>query len=946
MRDGKDVVVDVTLSAPVKASVITAIHPDRLVLELPNTTSSARQQHIPVNFSGVRAVRYGLNSAKPAITRVVVELDQAQAYALDTNGTHIILNIRAAATVADNSHRGAPAAAASGGLLGVFRRRQEPPPPVTAGSNPPLPAPPPSGPPIPFPAGQSGNSGNSTTASASSAPSAAHPNRGSLQEGTVFPSMGSPGSGTVPGTIETSNGGFGSGNAPNGTSKATVAGTQPGTFPGAATQGTPTAVVTAPPAKPESAAGEKPPVTAVANAAATATSAAVVPTAVTPAPAAVAPAPQSTATLAPEKQPKTETVAAGSQAVAPTPPALPRDSSRSVADVSSGSSTASVPQSHPASSGSAGQTVAESKAPPAEPQPEPEVAAATPAAESPDASNLVGSTTDVDQQMMALRAANPNLRTVFKVKYVADGVAYLDGGRTDGLNEGMKLEIKDSDVAPRAGEVADPSDPRVVAELEVNAVADTSSVTDIHTPKRPVKPGDLAYLSTADALALVQQHALSATRKYPAVVTFTEGNPLDEEARAEVPKPPLPSVNRARGRFGLDYIGTSSSGITTSNLGLVVRTDITRLNGTYWNVSGYWRGRLQSTSPAGQQTIQDLINRTYHLSMTYDNPNSAWVAGFGRLYLPWAPSLETLDGGYFGRRVAKGVTLGIFGGSTPDPTSYSYNPNQEIGGAFINFDGGDYDRWKYTSTSGVGVSALHFAINRPFVFFENGIFYKRYFSIYDSLQADSPKGNSQVAAPGPGLSRNFLTVRLQPHPRVELDLNENYFRDIPTFDITLVGTTLLDKYLFQGFSAGARVEVAKQIFVYTQLGMSNRTGDAKNSLNQSYGVTFNRLPWWGVRADMHYSRFSSSFGSGSYEAVTLSRNLSDSLRLEVLAGQQDFTSALTNAGRSRFLNANIESTLGAHYFIQGGLGFNRGDLSYNQWHLMLGYRFDSKTKEK
>jgi hypothetical protein len=103
---------------------------------------------------------------------------------------------------------------------------------------------------------------------------------------------------------------------------------------------------------------------------------------------------------------------------------------------------------------------------------------------------------------------------VFKVKYVADGVAYLDGGRSDGLAEGMKLEIKDGDLSPRAGEVVDPADPRVVAELEVNAIADTSSVTDIRTPKRPVKPGDLAYLSMGDAQALVAQQTLSATRKY------------------------------------------------------------------------------------------------------------------------------------------------------------------------------------------------------------------------------------------------------------------------------------------------------------------------------------------------------------------------------------------------------------------------------------------------
>ena len=88
------------------------------------------------------------------------------------------------------------------------------------------------------------------------------------------------------------------------------------------------------------------------------------------------------------------------------------------------------------------------------------------------------------------------------------------------------------------------------------------------------------------------------------------------------------------------------------------------------------------------QTVQDLINHTYHLSMTYDNPNSSLVAGFGRLYLPWAASLDTIDGGYFGTRLSKGTTVGIFGGSTPDPTSWDYSPNRVIGGGFINFDGG------------------------------------------------------------------------------------------------------------------------------------------------------------------------------------------------------------------------------------------------------------------
>ncbi len=545
------------------------------------------------------------------------------------------------------------------------------------------------------------------------------------------------------------------------------------------------------------------------------------------------------------------------------------------------------------------------------------------------------------------RGDDPSLRTVFKVKYVAEGVAYLEGGRAQGLAEGMKLEVEDTNLPGKQGDSVNAADPRVVAELTVSGVAETSAVTDIHAPKRPVKPGDLAYLSTSDTEALVQQRTLSATRQYPAVISFTEGDTLDEEVRQEVPRPPPPSVNRARGRIGFDTIETISHGInsmTSSDMGVVFRGDITRIGGTYWNLSGYWRGRLTKASAASQQTLQDLINRTYHLNMTYDNPNSSLVAGFGRLYLPWAPSLDTIDGGYFGTKLSQGTILGIFGGSTPDPSSWDYSPNRAIGGVFVNFQGGEYNGFHYSSTSGAGVSLVNWAIDRPFVFFEDSLSYKRAIAIYESAQLDSPAGNSATAAPGPGLGRNFFTLRVNPHPRAELDFNYNYFRDVPTFDPTLVGTGLLDKYLFQGFSAGGRVDAWKQVWFSANLGRSSGTGDAKTSLNEMFGVTFERLPKVNLRADVHYARFNSSFATGSYEAFSLSRQMSDRLRLEVLMGQQNFTSTLTTNDRGRFVTGTVETTLGPHYYLQGNFTTNRGAMSYDQIMFSIGYRFDSKRR--
>jgi hypothetical protein len=181
---------------------------------------------------------------------------------------------------------------------------------------------------------------------------------------------------------------------------------------------------------------------------------------------------------------------------------------------------------------------------------------------------------------------------------------------------------------------------------------------------------------------------------------------------------------------------------------------------------------------------------------------------------------------------------------------------------------------------------------------------------------------------------------------VEFDINHSYFRDLPTYDPTLVGTGLLDKYLFQGLSGGVRVQVVKNIWAYTTLGRSSHSGDTKSSWNQLYGVTVERTPWVRVRTDLHYSKFDSAFGSGSYSSISFSRNFNDNLRWEVLGGRQSFISPLVK-DTSHFVTGNFEAALGPHYFFQTGYTWNRGpSQNYDQWMLTFGYRFDSREKRK
>jgi hypothetical protein len=107
-----------------------------------------------------------------------------------------------------------------------------------------------------------------------------------------------------------------------------------------------------------------------------------------------------------------------------------------------------------------------------------------------------------------------------------------------------------------------------------------------------------------------------------------------------------------------------------------------------------------------------------------------------------------------------------------------------------------------------------------------------------------------------------------------------------------------------------------------------------------YGFAMNDILHTRVRGDFHYSRFNSSFGQGDYESATLSRSLWESLRFEVQAGNQNFTSPLTTTTRARFINGNMDWNLGAHYFLATGVTIYRGQSqSYNQIYFTLGYRF-------
>jgi hypothetical protein len=530
-------------------------------------------------------------------------------------------------------------------------------------------------------------------------------------------------------------------------------------------------------------------------------------------------------------------------------------------------------------------------------------------------------------------------RKTFNVKQVIAGSVYLDGGSIAGLSEGMRLTLERR--PPGAAKMS----VQTLGELVVVSVATQSALCEVKTIATGMEPmvGDLATLSSQDAETVLNIQAASKRKKYAQVISFTSGDPLEEEVRAYVPAPPLSEVGRFRGQIGFEFntLSDRSSGLSSHQEGMVLRVDYTRIGGTYWNLTGYWRGVVSSRQGGvRQQTLLDLINRTYQIGLFYNNPASRFQIGIGRLYLPWAASLSTIDGGYAAMRAAKHVTVGVFAGSTPDPTQWDYNPNRQMLGVFTNFDAGSYEHIKWSGTFGAAVTRVDWRPERQFIFTENSFFLGSRFSVLHSLEADERNPVLMNGQTGPVLSRSFLTVRYQASQRIIFDVNHNYFRGIPTFDLRLIGTGLLDRMLFQGFSGGVRVMPLQRLILTANLGESRREGDSRQSLNQLYGVTYTRLPWIQARLDVRYSRFASSFGTGSYRAVSLMRELRDTVSVEVSVGEQDLLSVFTKQSQARFVNGQVNWNVGRHLFLTSGYLSYFGQLQdYSQLFVTMGYRY-------
>src|SRR6476659_5082929 len=95
-RESDGLNIEISGSGPMTAKTMRLTHPDRVVVDIPNSVLQGRAREIPVNGSDVKSVRIG--RFQEGTTRVVVDMAQMRDFQIAPEGNKLVVRMRESST--------------------------------------------------------------------------------------------------------------------------------------------------------------------------------------------------------------------------------------------------------------------------------------------------------------------------------------------------------------------------------------------------------------------------------------------------------------------------------------------------------------------------------------------------------------------------------------------------------------------------------------------------------------------------------------------------------------------------------------------------------------------------------------------------------------------------------------------------------------------------------
>lgn len=476
----------------------------------------------------------------------------------------------------------------------------------------------------------------------------------------------------------------------------------------------------------------------------------------------------------------------------------------------------------------------------------PPAATASPAvAPAPVVSPPAAAAPSVAPQSAPVERATAGRPRTARVTFLTTASVYIDAGKSEGLEEGSRVDVLHGGTS--------------VAELKVAFVSTHQASCQVVSKTAPLAVGDsVRFTAVATPGAPDSSAAIAAARPAP---------------QAQVPGGmQRPGYGRLRGRIGLYYLTVQqqdSFGGRFSQPSGDIRLTGGGLGGTAIGLVADLRTRrLVQSLPGGPNSTTDQT-RVYQALLYWQSPGSPFRFTTGRQYAPGITSVGLIDGGAV-ELSQPAWDYGVFGGMSPDPVSLGFSGDSltQLGGYIRRHNRlGSLSHWSVTAGASGSYDSWH--TNREF-FYAQGNYQSRRVSLYAVQEVDYYRPWRRAGTNEKTLSptSTFANVQYQVTDAVSVNAGIDNRRNVRLYYYVINPAIVFDDTFRRGVWAGASARFAGHF----QVGVDARTNhDDTNGDANTYtlGLGADRLTPIGLSLRSRSTRYTIGPRQGWLNSITL-----------------------------------------------------------------------------
>lgn len=469
-------------------------------------------------------------------------------------------------------------------------------------------------------------------------------------------------------------------------------------------------------------------------------------------------------------------------------------------------------------------------------------------------------------------SSSPLKKRVGEIKYVSQQSFYINLGTAQGLSAGDTLMVKRNN--------------RAIAKLVVANISRLSASCKWLSGSKNIKQGDRVELfvrvATPEPEEVIQKSQPSRWDRNGASTTQKKSSTSSRRRRS--------SINRVKGRMSLQSLwlaDRSGSGLGYSQLGLRSKLRVQRVLGTPFELRLRWRSRAynRNRTASSLSAANEWTHNVYEVGLVYENRESPFEFGFGRILAREIRGLGYIDGGTFSMRVRGPWRLGVAGGTQPNQQNSGFQTSIQKFGLFLNFEKGDYQTKRVSSTVAFSGAYHGGETSREFLYFQNNFTAGSTFSLYQTVEMDINRGwKTNHGEDTIRLTNFFLSGRYSPKNFVSFNLSYDARKPIRIYETRSIPDSLFDETTRKGMHAGVNLRLPYRMRLSGNFGVRFRSGQRDNVISASSALSVRQIfnTWASVNA--RFSYFSTMFSKGYRPNVSVRLPLTRGLSVTLSGG--------------------------------------------------------------